>query len=126
MKIRKAVRADAPAIHALVKSYEGVLLQDHLPRMSEFFVAVEGKEIVGCCALVVYSKRLAEIRTLAVAKQSQGKGIATKLVDACLKRAHKKDVYEVLTITGAKELFEKQGFGMLKKEKYALLKVLKD
>jgi len=124
MKVRKASLGDAKAIRALVKEYSTVLLQDHLPRTSEFFVAVDGKRVVGCCALVVYSKRLAEIRTLAVTKDFQGKGIATALINACLALAEKKKVYEVLSITGAKALFEKHGFGMLKKEKYALIKVL--
>ena len=36
----------------------------------------------------------------------------------------KKKVYEVLSITGAVRLFEKQGFGTFKGEKYALLKIL--
>lgn len=128
MKIRKATGKDAKSVHKLIREHAEVLLQDHLPRTTEFFVAIDGKpsRIVGCCALVVYSKRLAEIRSLAVSKAFRGKGIATALIDACLALAEKKKVIEVLSITGARELFEKQGFGMLKKEKYALIKVLRD
>ncbi len=128
MKVRKATSKDAASIHRLIREHSGILLQDHLPRTTEFFVAVDGKRprIVGCCALVVYSKRLAEIRSLAVSKAFRGKGIATELINACVALADTKKVYEVLSITGAKELFEKNGFGMLKKEKYALIKVLRD
>ena len=128
MRIRNATGRDRKAVQKLIRAHAGILLQDHLPRISEFFVAIDGTpaRIVGCCALVVYSKRLAEIRSLAVDKNFRGKGIATKLIDACEKFATKKGVYEILSITGAKELFEKNGFGMLKHEKYALIKVLRD
>lgn len=128
MKVRKATGKDQRSIHRLIREHAGVLLQDHLPRTTEFFVAIDGNptRIVGCCALVIYSKRLAEIRSLAVSKTFRGKGIATHLIDACVALAEKRKVYEVLSITGAKELFEKNGFGMLKKEKYALIKVLRD
>jgi amino-acid N-acetyltransferase len=124
MNIRKASPRDFPAIRALIKAYPDKLLQDHLPPIRSFFVAVEKNIIVGCCALEIYSKRLAEIRTLAVAKEHQGKGIATKLVKRCLMEAKNKKVYEVLSITGAIRLFEGLGFGTFNKEKYALLKIL--
>ena len=80
--------------------------------------------MVGCCALEIYSTRLAEIRSLAVAKDHQGMGIATSLIKECLQEAKKKKVYEVLGITGAVSLFEKNGFRTFNKEKYALLKIL--
>ncbi|MBI5470208.1 GNAT family N-acetyltransferase [Candidatus Kaiserbacteria bacterium] len=124
MKTRKASLKDFPAIRALIKAFPDKLLQDHLPPIGSFFVAIEDTQIVGCCALEIYSKRLAEIRTLAVAKEYQGRGIASELVAKCLADAKKKRVYEVLSITGAVALFEKQGFGTFNKEKYALLKIL--
>ena len=124
MPIRKASSKDSAPIRALIKAFPDKLLQDHLPSIGSFFVAVENKKIIACCALQIYSKRLAEVRTLAVAKEHQGKGIASKLVKKCLAEARKKKVYEVLSITGAVKLFEKQGFGAFKGEKYALLKIL--
>jgi N-acetylglutamate synthase-like GNAT family acetyltransferase len=54
----------------------------------------------------------------------QGKGIATKLVEACLQEAKDKEIYEVLSITGSSSLFEKLGFGTFNNEKFALLKIL--
>ena len=125
MKVRKARAADLPGILRLVHEHRAHLLQNHLPRASNFFVAVENKSIVGCCALEIYSKRLAEIRSLAVTKRFQGRGIATKLIETCLKLAKKKRIYELLTITGAAKLFGKHGFHTFKQEKYALLKVLR-
>lgn len=124
MKIRKASSKDLPAIIELIKEYPDKLMQDHLPRAGSFLVAVADKKVVGCCALQIYSKRLAEIRSLAVTKEFQGKGIATALINACLALAKKKEVYEVLTITGVTQLFEKHGFGTFNKERFALIKIL--
>ncbi len=124
MTIKKASKKHWTAILKLIRQHPDVLVQDHLPRPSEFFVAIEDNQVVGCCALEVYSKRLAEIRSLAVAADHQGKGIATRLIDRCLTEAKKRKIYEVMTITGAVRLFEKHGFGAFNKEKYALIKVL--
>jgi amino-acid N-acetyltransferase len=124
MKIRKANGLDGAAIKKLIRAYPEKLVQAHLPRTGEFFVAIEDKKIIGCCALAVYSKRLAEIRSLAVSKDHQGKGIGGALVDACLKEAKRRKVYEVLSVTGAKELFEKHGFNTFNREKYAMIRVL--
>jgi len=123
MEIRQATAEDFSAIQNLIAQYPEQLVQDHLPEPGEFFVAIDNN-IVGCCALEVYSQRLAEIRSLAVAKEFQGKGIAIALIGRCLEAAKAKGVYEVLTITSADSLFEKHGFGAFKNEKYALIKVL--
>ena len=90
MGIRKATDADRENIFSLVRQYPDVLVQDHLPEPEEFFVAEEGGQIVGCCALEVYSKRLAEIRSLAVIKKHQGEGIGTALIEHCLQEAETK------------------------------------
>lgn len=124
MIIRKASARDWPSILELIKEHPDKLMQNHLPKPGEFFVAIEDGKIIGCCALEIYSKRLAEIRSLAIAGQFQGKGIATKLIETCLRLAKKRDVYEVLSITGASKLFRKNGFGTFNKEKYALIKIL--
>lgn len=99
-------------------------MQIHLPKPEEFYVALEGDMIIACCALEIYSQRLAEIRSLAVAPEYQGRGIGKQLVAACLNEAKEKNIYEVLTITGSSALFEKQGFATFNNEKYALLKIL--
>lgn len=123
MQIRKATAEDFPAIRELIALFPDKLLQDHLPEPEEFFIALQ-EEVIACCALEVYSKRLAEIRSLAVSPKHQGKGIASKLVEACLAEAKEIGVYEVLTVTGALPFFEKHGFGTFNNEKYALLKIL--
>ena len=124
LEIRRASKEDWNAILSLVQLYPDVLVQEHLPEPDEFFVAEEDGVIIGCCALEVYSKRLAEIRSLAVAKEYQGKGIGTALIRRCLEAAKEQGVHEVLTITSALPFFEKRGFGTFRSEKYALLKTL--
>jgi len=124
MDVRRATPEDFPAILGLVREYPDKLIQVHLPEPAEFFVAIEGGEIVGCCALEVYSKRLAEIRSLAVTKQFQGKGIATKLVVACVEEAKKQKIYELLAIAGSEEFFARFGFHTFNKEKFALINIL--
>ncbi len=124
MTIRLATKKDFSSIKKLISRYPKQLFQKNLPKPSEFFVAEEAGQIIGCCALQVYSKRFAEIRSLAVAKQYQGRGIATKLIKACLKLAKKKKIYEVLSITNALRLFERFGFKTFHKQKYALLKIV--
>ena len=125
MHIRKATEKDFSSIKKIIAQYPETLVQDHLPRPGEFFVAEEDDAIVGCCALEVYSQRLAEVRSLAVLPEHQRKGIARQLVEKCLAEAEALNIYEVLAISDANSLFEKYGFGTFKNEKYALIKILK-
>lgn len=124
MEIRSATFEDFPAIRALIAKFPETLIQDHLPEPEEFFVATENGEIVGCCALEVYSQRLAEVRSLAVSPEMQGKGIASQLVDSCIEGARRLKIYEILAITGVSSMFEKKGFSAFNKEKFALFKIL--
>lgn len=124
MKIRRATVKDISRIRALIRKYPEKLLQGHLPKANEFFIALDKKAVVGCVGLVIYSKRLGEIRSIAVQEEYQGQGIATQLIERAIREAKKRKVYELLTVTGAPELFAKHGFGTFNKEKLALLKVL--
>lgn len=74
------------------------------------FIAELNDEIVGFCAVEVYSRKLAEIQSLAVATHCQGKGIGRKLVMMCLDRARELDVMEVLAITSSEEFLRGCGF----------------
>lgn len=122
--IRPAKTDDMPAIKQLIAVYPKQLMQTQLPRAQDFFIAVVKNKVIGCCALQVYSKRMAEIRSLAVDQHFQGRGIASRLIDACIARAKKKRIYEILSITSAVPLFKKAGFESFQSEKYALLRVL--
>ncbi len=114
-----------PAIKKLMRKYPRHVLQTNLPKPSAFFVAEEGGEVVGCCAVDIYSKKIAEVRSLVVDPDFQGRGIALALVKKCVAKARSHGVREVLAITGAVKLFEKLGFGTFHQEKYAMLRMLK-
>lgn len=66
--------------------------------------------IIGCAALEIYSRKLAEIRSLAVAASAQGQGVGRKLVDACVERAREHNILEVMAITASDAFFQSCGF----------------
>jgi len=124
MIIRSATTKDYSGIKKLIGQYPTKLLQSSLPKVRDFFVVIEAGEVVGCCALEVYSKRLGEIRSLVVRKDFQKRGVATAMLYMCLARARKQKIYEILSITGAVKFFKKHGFKTFNKEKYAMLKIM--
>ncbi len=114
---RKATTFDVQAIYEIIHiaSDYGILLlrtEDDLRKcIDEFWVEEMDERVVACCALAVYSQKLAEIRSMAVLPNYQGKGIASGLLQKCLDTAKKKGIYEVLTITNRPNIFDKKGFG---------------
>ena len=126
MEIRKGTESDRASILALIRMYPEQLVQDHLPEPEEFFVAEENGEVVACCALEIYSPKIAEVRSLAVKKEFSGKGIASALVQKCVATAKEQRVRQVLAITGAVDFFDKLGFKAFNGEKFALFKIFED
>ncbi len=116
--IRSAVAADIPAIEALIEPFveRGALLERTYDELGEllpnFFVAVDADDetIIGCAALEIYSRKLAEIRSLAVSESVQGRGVGRRLVDACIERAREHNVLEIMAITSSDAFFQSCGF----------------
>ena len=114
--IRKAKFNDIFEIEKLINigARDGKVLKRQAEEIAEvinsFFVYTFNDLVVGCISLEVYSPKLAEIRSLVVLPEFQGKGIATKLIKKCLNEAKIKDVYELLTITDKLKLFESLDF----------------
>ena len=125
MIIRQANTKDMPAIKALIRTYPKQLMQNHLPQPREFFVASVKGVVVGCCALEIYSRRIAEIRSLAVHPDHTRRLIGRRLVGRCLKKAKKEKIYEVFCITGKVQFFKQFGLDFFKQERYALFRVLR-
>ena len=67
-------------------------------------------EIAGCGALHVMWEDLAEIRTLAVAENHQGRGIGNQIVLALLDTAKELGVSRVFVLTFAVQFFRRHGF----------------
>jgi N-acetylglutamate synthase-like GNAT family acetyltransferase len=108
------------AIRSLVRLFPQQLVQGHLPRVASFFIAEVSRKLVGCCALQVYSKRLAEVRSLAVDPEFQDLGIASKLVERCTERARDRGIREVIAVTSQTSFFHRLGFASFRREKIAM------
>ncbi len=125
--IREAIREDIPRLERFIAPFvgDGKLLPRTLDELEEllpsFFIAELNGELVGCAALEIYSRKLAEVRSLAVAPQTQGMGIGRLLVAACVARAQQREILEVMAVTSSEEFFKLCGFDFtLPGEKKAL------
>lgn len=131
--VRPARKEDVPKVHAFIRPFvaAGRLLERTIEELDlltdDGFVAEDGGRIVGFAALEVYSKKLAELRSLAVAPGYQGLGLGRRLVAACIERAREKNVLEVMAITSSEEFFLACGFDFtLPGEKKALFYQTRD
>lgn len=119
--IRKATVDDVKQIQKLVNYYakrEKMLprsLNEIYENIRDFFVYAEGKKIYGCCALHVDWEDLAEIRSLAVSKSMTGRGIASKLLEYCLKDAKALKLKKIFALTYIQEFFRNFGFQIVNK-----------
>jgi amino-acid N-acetyltransferase len=113
--VRRARTSDVVGVKALVDRYAGrVLLAKDLITLyedvQEFWVAEDDGEVVGCGALHVLWRDLAEIRTLAVDPDLSGRGIGHGLVRALLRTARELGVARVFVLTFEKSFFARHGF----------------
>ena len=125
--VRAATESDVDALDRFIEPFvkKGRLLprtQDELEDLTRHgFLAVSNGEIVGFAALEIYSVKLAELRSLAVSPEHQGRGIGKALVQACVERARLHNIFEVMAITSSEEFFQRCGFDFtLPGEKKAL------
>ena len=114
--IRKAIQGDLPAIEALIERFveDGILLprtyQELEDLLGNCFVAEIDGQMVGCAALDIYNRKLAEIRSLAVDPSAQGNGVGKLLVQACIDLAQEREVLEVMAISASEDFFKSCGF----------------
>ena len=91
--IDTAGMSDADGICGLVNYYaeRGRMLHRSLESVYEslrdFVVCSEDGQVVGCAALSISWKDLAEIRSLAVAERRRGEGIGRRLVESSIEQA---------------------------------------
>jgi amino-acid N-acetyltransferase len=92
--IRKARMVDVKAIQKLVADYarKGDMLPRSLSEIYEnlrdYFVCIgDGGRVVGSAAIHIMWEDLAEVRSLAVLEGEMGRGVGTRLVEACISEA---------------------------------------
>ena len=122
MMIRDATIQDVKRIHELINGYAEVdrmlfaSMSSIYENLQIFKVAELDGEVVGCCALKVLWKDLAEIKSLAVEESHFGKGIGRALVLGCVEKAKKLGLKKVFTLTLEPDFFARQGFVLVQKE----------
>lgn len=118
MRMRRARAADAPAIYRLISTYaaQGLLLPREGSEIREhaanFLVIGRKGQISGCVSLETYNESLAEIRSLAVARELSGQGLGARLVRAAVEGARRRGIAQVFAVTQTPEFFLRQGFSL--------------
>ena len=121
MQIRKARIKDTNEIHRLINYYadKGLLLPRSLSEIYEhirdYMILEQDGLIHGVCALGICWDDLAEIRSLAILKDSQKKGFGSKLVGECIKEAKELGIKKVFILTYVPDFFARFGFKKIPK-----------
>lgn len=103
--VRRAVRADAGQILALVNPYaeQGLMLPRTLDqiasRIDNYIVADAGGRVIACAALEEYSPSLAEVSSVAVAPAHHGKGLGSQVVLGVERLARARDIEELFALS---------------------------
>ncbi len=82
----------------------------------DYYVYVENGSIVGCAALHVFWKDLAEIKSIAVEEGHQNKGIGKQLIQKCLEEGKALGISRLFVLTYIPEFFERMGFKLIDKD----------
>jgi amino-acid N-acetyltransferase len=120
--IRKARMDDVRQIHRLLQEYAdqklllGRSISSLYDHLRDFVVWDDGgRSISGVCSLHICWENLAEIRSLAVAGEGQGRGVGTRLVQNCLNEAVDYGITRIFTLTYQPGFFRKLGFSDIDK-----------
>jgi amino-acid N-acetyltransferase len=115
--IRPACECDIDGIVSLVNGYaaEAIMLyrSPDSVRMTlhDFVVAVdETGAVMACGALKEYSPSLAEVASVAVAREAHGLGLGTAIVAAVERLARKRGIDELFALTLTPKFFESAGY----------------
>ena len=124
--------ADVPSIVALVNGYASDTLM--LPitaervvlALADFIVAADARGRVRACgALKEYSPSLAEVASLAVARDARGSGLGTRVVAELEALARVRGIDELFALTMSAGFFESAGYAVTERTRYPE-KILRD
>jgi amino-acid N-acetyltransferase len=123
VSLRRAVTADAPALHELITAHldEGKLLPRTLDELTvhapRFVVAVEtsqsGDRIVGCAELAPLSADVAEVRSLVVREDVRRLGVGEQMVAALAARARTEEYTKLCAFAHEPAFFVRRGFSIV-------------
>ena len=113
----RASIADARAICELVNEFarKGEMLprtmSEVYQNLRDFYVVRDaGGALVGCGALHILWEDLAEVKSLAVREDQQGRGVGAQIVRACIDEARDLGLSTVFALTYRPGFFERLGF----------------
>ncbi len=115
-KIKKPVIKDAKAIHSLVNTFankDAMLprsLNEIYENIRDFIICTNNESVIAVSALHILWEDLAEIRSVAVSRKYQGRGIGKKLVRQSLKEASALGIKKVFALTYNPGFFTGLGF----------------
>jgi amino-acid N-acetyltransferase len=116
ISVRQARTSDVKAIREIVDSYAapGQMLSKETVTLyesvQEFVVAHKDEVIIGCGALHVLWEDLAEVRTVAVAKDFQKQGVGNLILEEIIRRAREVGVDRIFCLTFQTQFFGSHGF----------------
>ena len=119
--VEKARINDVTQMHKLINYFadrDEMLarsLSEIYENIRDYFVVREGERVIACAALHVSWSDLAEIKSLAVAEDSQEQGVGAQLVEACLREARELGIITVFCLTYKPGFFEQCGFSQVEK-----------
>jgi amino-acid N-acetyltransferase len=120
--IRPAKVTDVKEIHKLIEYYANKKEMLHrslnaiYEDIQEFVVLEDGNGIIGCGALHVSWKNLAEVKSLAISEQYKKQGLGRGIVEKLQENAKKLDIQRVFALTFKPEFFKKLGYTIILKE----------
>lgn len=92
-------------------------LYEHLRDFFVFTDEVDGTQrVLGCAALELVWRDLAEIKSLAVDEEMRGRKIGSALVEATIAEARRLGLTRVFALTREQRFFEKLSFTVVSKE----------
>ncbi len=114
-QIRPARMGDVRAIHGLLQGFadQGLLLARSISSLYDQlrdFIVYDDDGVLGVCSLHISWDNLAEIRSLAIAPELQGRGIGSRLVRSCLDEAESLEIGQVFVLTYQADFFRKLDF----------------
>lgn len=123
IEIIRPTIADIPAMREIVsiEVKNGIILERSEDEMANairsYHLARDSQsgEITGFCALYIYSKSLAEVRSLVVKESFRSKGIGSSLIQSALEEGKNLGLKEILTLTYRAHLFQRLGFVIIEK-----------
>jgi len=128
----KAKLSDIALMQELVKEevQKGIILfrssDEMATNIRSYILAKDDDAIIGFGALHFHAFDLAEVRSLIVDKNYQGKGIGRGIVEALLEEGKNLGVKKIFTLTYVKGFFESLGFKEIPKESLPAHKIWAD